>query len=57
MGIRQDQLNGYSEKSGNKLHEEWFEQIKNKFGGMKIPPYLCILNLFNDERIKPTFNQ
>jgi hypothetical protein len=28
MRIRQDQLNGYSEKSGKELHEEWFEQFK-----------------------------
>ena len=30
MRIRQDQLNGYSEKSGKELHKEWFEQNKNK---------------------------
>ena len=30
MKIRQDQLNGYSEKSGKELHKEWFEQFKNK---------------------------
>jgi hypothetical protein len=28
MRIRQDQLNGYSEKSGKELHKEWFEQFK-----------------------------
>ena len=30
MRIRQDQLNGYSEKSGKELHKEWFEQFKKK---------------------------
>lgn len=30
MTIRQDQLNGYSEKSGKELHKEWFEQFKKK---------------------------
>ena len=30
MTIRQDQLKGYSEKSGKELHKEWFEKIKNK---------------------------
>lgn len=28
MTIRQDQLKGYSEKSGKELHKEWFYQIK-----------------------------
>jgi len=30
MKIRQNQLNGYSEKSGKELHKEWFEQFKKK---------------------------
>lgn len=30
MSIRQDQLRGYSEKSGNELHKEWFEKFKKK---------------------------
>ena len=30
MTIRQDQLNGYSEKSGKDSHKEWFEQFKKK---------------------------
>jgi len=30
MRIRQDQLNGYSEKSGKELHKEWFEKFKKK---------------------------
>jgi hypothetical protein len=30
MTIRQNQLNGYSDKSGKELHKEWFEQFKNK---------------------------
>jgi hypothetical protein len=30
MTIRQDQLKGYSEKSGTELHKEWFEQFKKK---------------------------
>jgi len=30
MRIRQDQLSGYSEKSGKELHKEWFEQFKKK---------------------------
>jgi len=30
MKIRQDQLNGYSEKSGKNLHKEWFNQFKKK---------------------------
>lgn len=28
MTIRQDQLKGYSEKSGKELHKEWFDQSK-----------------------------
>jgi hypothetical protein len=30
MRIRQDQLAGYSEKSGKELHKEWFEKFKKK---------------------------
>jgi hypothetical protein len=30
MTIRQDQLKGYSEKSGKELHKEWFEKFKKK---------------------------
>jgi len=30
MAIRQDQLRGYSIKSGKELHKDWFEQFKNK---------------------------
>ena len=30
MRIRQDQLVGYTQKSGKELHEEWFEQSKKK---------------------------
>jgi hypothetical protein len=30
MTIRQNQLNGYSDKSGKELHKEWFEQFKKK---------------------------
>lgn len=30
MRIRQDQLRGYSEKSGKELHSEWFEEFKKK---------------------------
>lgn len=28
MKIRQDQLNGFSDKSGKELHKEWFKQVK-----------------------------
>lgn len=28
MTIRQNQLSGYCLESGNKLHSEWFEEIK-----------------------------
>lgn len=27
MQIRQEQLNGYSEKSGKELHKEWFNNL------------------------------
>lgn len=31
MTLRQDQLSGYATKSGNEVHEEWFnENVKNK---------------------------
>lgn len=30
MRIRQDQLSGYSEKSGKELHKEWFDKVKKK---------------------------
>jgi len=30
MKIRQNQLNGHSDKSGKELHSEWFEQLKKK---------------------------
>lgn len=30
MQIRQDQLNGYSNKSGKELHKEWFEKYKTE---------------------------
>lgn len=28
MKLRQDQLNGWSDKSGNEVHKEWFNTIK-----------------------------
>lgn len=34
MTIRQDQLRGYSEKSGKELHLEWFEKFKKKQYGL-----------------------
>lgn len=30
MRIRQNQLSGYSQKSGKELHKEWFELLKKK---------------------------